>query len=128
MTDAENAVLLRSGLWLLVEILEAAISGPAVHFYEFDSFRLDVARRILSRDGEVTPLTAKAFDIVTIPREGYCFVAAVRRFGADGAELKTQEQAKPNDVAKFARVRSGRSLAAVHAGHGLRDRRAPVHS
>lgn len=31
-------------------------------FYEFDTFRLDVVRRLLLRDGEVVPLPPKAFD------------------------------------------------------------------
>jgi TolB-like protein/Flp pilus assembly protein TadD len=34
------------------------------HFYEFDSFRLDVIRRLLWRDGTHVPLTPKAFDLI----------------------------------------------------------------
>ncbi len=34
------------------------------HFYEFDSFRLDVIKRLLSRDGTSVPLTPKAFDLI----------------------------------------------------------------
>ncbi|MGH9853636.1 MAG: winged helix-turn-helix domain-containing tetratricopeptide repeat protein, partial [Blastocatellia bacterium] len=38
------------------------MSGSAIHFYGFDSFRVDVKKRLLLRDGEVTPLTPKVFD------------------------------------------------------------------
>jgi TolB-like protein/Tfp pilus assembly protein PilF len=34
------------------------------HFYEFDSFRLDVIRRLLWRNGTQVPLTPKAFDLM----------------------------------------------------------------
>jgi len=34
------------------------------HFYEFESFRLDVIRRLLWRDGNPVPLTPKAFDLM----------------------------------------------------------------
>lgn len=34
------------------------------HLYEFGSFRLDVAERLLLRDGEVVPLKPKAFDLL----------------------------------------------------------------
>ena len=34
------------------------------HLYEFGSFRLDVAERLLLRDGEGVPLTPKAFDLL----------------------------------------------------------------
>jgi len=34
------------------------------HFYEFDSFRLDVIKRLLSRNGSSVPLTPKAFDLM----------------------------------------------------------------
>src|SRR5215813_10437897 len=37
------------------------MSGSAIHFYEFDSFRIDVVRRRLLRDNEPAPLTEKAF-------------------------------------------------------------------
>lgn len=43
-------------------------------FYEFDAFRVDVARRLLLRDGEVVPLSPKAFDAL---------VALVGRGGED---------------------------------------------
>jgi len=32
--------------------------------YEFGSFRLDAGERLLLRDGEVVPLTPKAFDLL----------------------------------------------------------------
>jgi len=34
------------------------------HFYEFDSFRLDVIKRLLSHNGSSVPLTPKAFDLM----------------------------------------------------------------
>lgn len=34
------------------------------HFYEFGRFRLDAKERLLLRDGEVVPLTPKAFDML----------------------------------------------------------------
>lgn len=39
---------------------------PAKIFYEFESFRVDVAERLLLRDGEMVPLTPKAFDTLLI--------------------------------------------------------------
>ena len=38
------------------------MSKPDRHLYEFDSFRIDARKRLLMRDGEVLPLTPKAFD------------------------------------------------------------------
>jgi len=38
------------------------MSNQDTHFYEFDSFRIDARKRLLLRDGEVAPLTPKAFD------------------------------------------------------------------
>ncbi len=38
------------------------MSGSAIHFYGFDSFRVDVKKRLLLRDGEALPLTPKVFD------------------------------------------------------------------
>ena len=34
------------------------------YFYEFGPFRIDVAKRLLRRDGEVVPLTPKTFDLL----------------------------------------------------------------
>src|SRR6478735_2195901 len=34
--------------------------------YEFDEFRLDVAKRQLLREGEVVPLYSKAFDLLLL--------------------------------------------------------------
>src|SRR5262245_33861414 len=39
---------------------------PAKQFYEFGPFRLDPVERVLYREGEVTPLTAKIFDILLV--------------------------------------------------------------
>ena len=39
---------------------------PAKHFFEFDSYRVDPVERLLYRDSEVVPLTAKVFDILLI--------------------------------------------------------------
>ena len=35
-------------------------------FYDFDGYRLDVEDRVLVRDGEILPLTQKAFDVLLI--------------------------------------------------------------
>lgn len=37
---------------------------PNSHFYEFGPFRVDTRKRLLFRDGEVVPITPKAFDIL----------------------------------------------------------------
>lgn len=48
------------------------MSGPPHDLYEFGSFRLDTARRLLLRDGEPVPLTPKAFStlLALIERHG----------------------------------------------------------
>src|SRR4051812_48276051 len=38
------------------------MSNQEKHFYEFGPFRLDPVKRRLLRDGEMIPLTPKAFD------------------------------------------------------------------
>ncbi len=38
----------------------------ADHLYEFGPFRLDVAERLLRRQGQVVPLTAKVFDLLVV--------------------------------------------------------------
>src|SRR5256885_16517970 len=38
------------------------MTKPDTQLYEFDSFRIDARKRRLLRDGEVLPLTPKAFD------------------------------------------------------------------
>lgn len=40
------------------------MSRQTKHFYEFGDFRVDVAERVLRRDGEVVPLTLKAFEVL----------------------------------------------------------------
>ena len=42
------------------------MAKPAKHFYEFGAFRIDLAKRRLLRDGEVVPLTPKAFDTLLV--------------------------------------------------------------
>ncbi|MBI1765301.1 MAG: PD40 domain-containing protein [Acidobacteria bacterium] len=42
------------------------MSKPHNHFYEFGPFRLDVANRLLLRDGEVVPLKKKAYDMLLV--------------------------------------------------------------
>lgn len=42
------------------------MAKPAKHFYEFGAFRLDLAKRRLLRDGEVVPLTPKAFETLLV--------------------------------------------------------------
>jgi len=37
---------------------------PIKHLYEFGPFPLDAEERLLLRDGEVVPLTPKAFDLL----------------------------------------------------------------
>src|SRR5205085_12471140 len=34
------------------------------YFFEFGPFRIDIAKRLLRRDGEVVPLTPKTFDLL----------------------------------------------------------------
>lgn len=48
------------------------MSNSYRHFYEFDSFRVDVAERVLLRDGEMVALTQKAFDVLLalVERQG----------------------------------------------------------
>ena len=57
----------------LLYFSEREMNGEAKHFYQFKSFRLDVRERNLSRDGEVVPLTPKAFDVlaVLVERNGH---------------------------------------------------------
>jgi len=40
------------------------MSHRSQHIYEFESFRLDVAERLLLRDGKVVPLQPKVFDLL----------------------------------------------------------------
>ena len=42
------------------------MTGREPALYQFDRFRLDTRRRLLQRDGEVVPLTPKAFDVLTV--------------------------------------------------------------
>ncbi|HKX30916.1 MAG TPA: winged helix-turn-helix domain-containing protein [Blastocatellia bacterium] len=46
--------------------IAAPTNRSAGHFYEFANFRLDVADRLLTRDGEVVQLTPKALEILLI--------------------------------------------------------------
>lgn len=36
------------------------------HFYDFDRFRIDASERLLLRDGQIVPMTQKAFDVLLI--------------------------------------------------------------
>jgi TolB-like protein/Tfp pilus assembly protein PilF len=47
----------------------------APQFYEFGSYRLDLAERLLLRDGQVVPLTLKAFDLLLalVENNGHLF-------------------------------------------------------
>jgi len=60
------------GSW---RVLGAAMSHQPQHFYEFGPFRLDVAERLLLRDGAAVPLPPKAFDLllVLIEHHGHLF-------------------------------------------------------
>jgi len=40
--------------------------GEATRFYEFGPFRIDVANRFLLRDGNILPLSIKAFDLLLV--------------------------------------------------------------
>lgn len=42
------------------------MSNPHKHFYEFGPFRLDLANRLLLRDGEVVPLKKKAYEMLRV--------------------------------------------------------------
>ena len=42
------------------------MSNLRKHFYEFGPFRLDLANRLLLRDGEVVPLKKKAFETLLV--------------------------------------------------------------
>jgi DNA-binding winged helix-turn-helix (wHTH) protein/TolB-like protein/Tfp pilus assembly protein PilF len=48
----------------LLDFSECEMTDEEKHFYQFKSFRLDVAERRLSRNGETLPLTPKAFDVL----------------------------------------------------------------
>jgi len=39
---------------------------PVKHCYEFGPFRVDAVKRLLYRDGEVVPLTARVFDVLLV--------------------------------------------------------------
>lgn len=45
---------------------ESNSTGPPARFYQFGPFRLDAARRVLLREGELLPLTPKAFDTLLL--------------------------------------------------------------
>src|SRR5262245_40025807 len=47
------------------------MNQQAQRTYEFGSFRLDAAERLLLRDGEAVPLTPKAFDLLLAMVEGH---------------------------------------------------------
>ncbi len=40
------------------------MSPQTKRFYEFDRFRIDLTERVLTRDGEIVPLTQKAFEVL----------------------------------------------------------------
>ena len=42
------------------------MSKQAGHLYEFGAFRIDVAERLLLREGEAVPLTPKAFETLLL--------------------------------------------------------------
>jgi len=46
---------------------------PVVHYYEFGPFRLETEERVLLREGELVPLTPKAFEtlLVLVERRGH---------------------------------------------------------
>ncbi len=48
----------------LLNFSECEMNGVEKHFYQFKSFRLDVAERQLLRNGDAVALTPKAFDVL----------------------------------------------------------------
>ena len=53
-----------------MEVLKASMDKPVNCFYEFDPFRIDIAERLVLRDGSPVTLPPKAFDIlVALVRE-----------------------------------------------------------
>jgi len=57
----------------LLNFSECEMSIEEKHFYQFNSFRLDVAERQLSNNGVPVPLTPKAFDVLVtlVERSGH---------------------------------------------------------
>jgi eukaryotic-like serine/threonine-protein kinase len=45
-------------------VLKAFMTQQTKHFFDFDGFRIDATERLLLRDGEIVPLTQKAFDVL----------------------------------------------------------------
>ena len=49
-----------------MEVLKAVMSEEKPYLYEFGPFRLDAAKNLLFRDGEIVPLTPKVFDTLRV--------------------------------------------------------------
>jgi TolB-like protein/Flp pilus assembly protein TadD len=52
--------------WSFLEVLKAEMREEKPHLYEFGPFRLDAAKHLLFRDGEMVPLTPKVFDTLRV--------------------------------------------------------------
>ena len=52
--------------WSFLEVLKAVMGEEKPHLYEFGPFRLDAAKHLLFRDGEMVPLTPKVFDTLRV--------------------------------------------------------------
>ncbi|MGH9939171.1 MAG: winged helix-turn-helix domain-containing protein, partial [Blastocatellia bacterium] len=63
------------------------MSRQTKRFYEFGSFRIDVSERVLKRDGEIVPLTQKAFEVL---------LALVERRGAIVSKEELMEKVWPD--------------------------------
>ena len=49
---------------LSYRVIAVAMSHKTARIYQFDSFRVDVANQLLTRDGEIVPLAPKGFDLL----------------------------------------------------------------
>src|SRR5262245_33607415 len=68
-TDATSKVALNSSekRSIIAQLfIKAVMSNSVKHFYEFGPFRIDVANRLLLRDGEPLSLTPKAVDTLLV--------------------------------------------------------------
>src|SRR5215510_388545 len=68
---AEKAYHVTASAHLHSDSCNKAVGGgdmplPSKHYYEFCPYRLDLARRLLLREGEVVSLTSKVFDLLLL--------------------------------------------------------------
>jgi DNA-binding winged helix-turn-helix (wHTH) protein/TolB-like protein len=77
------------------------MSHPRQHIYEFGPFRLDVAERLLLRDGEVVPLQPKIFDLL---------LALVERHGRLATKEELMTAVWPDTFVEEANIASNISI------------------